>query len=245
MENPTYIALSRLVAQQRTMDVIANNISNANTPGYKTEHVLFSDWLVRTHAKAGASPLAFTQDRATWRDQAQGAISHTGDPLDLAIGTQGFFSVKTSDGVRLTRAGRFTLSSDGTISDSNGNQLLDDQGSPLVVGSADSQLTVSGDGTLSSEHGRIGKIGVVQPSDPNRIFAEGNHLFRSDSQTTSVSTPGVIQGAVENSNVSPMSEFTNMTELSKDFQYVTQFVESEAQRQQTTIDRLFNFSGES
>ena len=241
LENPTYIALSRLMAQQRTMDVIANNIANSNTPGFKAEHVLFSDWLLPETGKPeaeGEQTLAFTQDRATWRDQSAGSITHTGDPLDLALGTDGFFSVSTPNGVRLTRSGRFTLKDDGTIVDSDGDALLDSSGSPILLTGSPSSITVAGDGTVSAAGRQVAKIGVVEPSDRNRLFAEGNRLFRADAPTAGVSAPAITQGGVESSNVSPMIEMTRMMQLQRDFQFMTQFAQGEVDRQQNVIEKL-------
>ena len=241
MENPTYIALSRLMAQERTLDVMANNVANSNTPGYKAQHVLFSDWLSPTpHSahRAGDAAIEFTQDRATWRDRSAGTITHTGDPFDLAIGSDGYFTVKTPAGDRLTRAGRFSLQSDGTITDDDGNALLDDGGSPIQVASGDSDVTIAGDGTISGKTGRIGKVGIVAPRDENRLVAEGSHLFRADTDTSAVARPGIVQGAIEDSNVSSMLEMTRMMQLERDFQFMTQFTQSEADRQQTTIDKM-------
>ena len=241
MENSSTIALSRLVAQQRTMDVTAANIANSGTPGFKAERVLFSDWLsgqTRTNAPAGDRTLAYTQDRATYRTQAEGALTHTGNPLDLALGTDGYFTVATAQGPRLTRAGRFDLQPDGTIGDADGHALLDAAGQPIHVAATDSMLQVAGDGTLSSENGRIGKIGIVQASDVNRMTAEGARLFRADVSTSPVANPKIVQGAVEESNVQPMAEMARMMNDLREFQFVSQFVEAESQRQQMAIDKL-------
>ncbi len=240
MENPTYIALSRLVAQERTLDVVANNIANSSTPGFKSEHMLFSDWLlpVSPSVGKGETDVSFTQDRATWRDQAPGTLTHTGDPLDLALGGNGYFTVMTAAGPRLTRSGRFSLQANGTIGNDAGDALLDSNGSPLRVDPGDTNLTVAGDGTISGATGPIGKIGVVAPIDVNRLLAEGRELMRADTPTAPVDRPGIVQGAIEDSNVSPMLELTRMMQLERDFQLVTQFAQSEADRETTTIDKM-------
>src|SRR5579864_9340471 len=85
MDIASNVATSRLVAQQRAMDVIAGNIANANTPGFKMERMQFSDWLNRD--------IAYTQDRATWREQRAGTLTHTGNPFDLGISSDGYFTV--------------------------------------------------------------------------------------------------------------------------------------------------------
>src|SRR5271168_4898783 len=140
MDNATSITLSRLVAQSRSMEVIASNLANMSTPGYRAERVVFADWLApQTGSKIarGDSQLAFTQDRATYRERAEGTLTQTGNPLDIALSGDGYFTVATANGTRLTRAGRFTLQADGTISDEAGNALLDVNNQKLSVAPSD------------------------------------------------------------------------------------------------------------
>ena len=241
MQNSTSVALSRLVAQQREMDVTATNLANANTPGFKTGRVLFADWLDRqtgVDPVRGGRTMSFTQDRATYREQAEGPLSHTANPLDMAITGAGFFTVQTKAGPMLTRAGRFNLQSDGTVVDVDGNALLDSGGQKLKVSTADTALSVSGDGTLSSENGRIGKIGIVKPADVNKMQAQGDHLFTAGSDTSVVTQPKIVGGSLEDSNVQPVAETTRMINELRQFQFVTQFVQGESERQQSAIDKL-------
>ena len=241
MEVPSYIALSRLVAQSRALEVTATNMANANTPGFKAERTLFSDWLSKqagADAPRGGRTVSFVQDRATYRDQQAGTMQHTGNPFDLALGGDGYFSVDTPRGPRLTRAGRFTPMADGRIGDGEGNALLDTAGKPIRISSADQHVTITADGTVSSENGRIGKIGVVRPSDPMRVTAEGARTFRADTDTVPVAQPQVVQGAVEDSNVQPVLEMTRMMADLREFQFTTQFVQGEADRLQSSIDKI-------
>jgi flagellar basal-body rod protein FlgF len=241
MDIVSNIALSRQAAQQSAMDVIANNIANANTPGFKAERVQFSDWLARqsaTGAPRGDRNIAYTQDRATWREQQSGTISHTGNTFDLALTSNGYFTVRTPNGPRLTRDGRFGLMPNGTVSDGAGNAVLDNNGQPIMVSQTDTQITIAGDGTVSSENGQLGKVGIVRPNDPMQLSAEGNTHFRSASPTTAVSTPGIVQGAIEDSNVQPILETTRMLDGLRQFQFITQFIQAESDRQQAAIDKL-------
>ena len=241
MDNITNIALSRLAAQTRAMDVVANNLANASTPGYRAERTVFADWLMREPAGAepqGGRIVAFTQTRATYREQTEGSLTQTGNPLDLALSGNGWFSVQTDAGTRLTRAGRFTLQKDGSITDEAGHNLLDTNGQKFTLSPADTDLTVKADGSLSSQNGPLGQIGIVVPNDPNRLTAEGGRLFRADVATAPVARPKVLQGAVEDSNVQPIAEITRMMTTERDFQFVTQMVEAEGTRRQSAIDKI-------
>jgi len=235
------VAVSRLVAAQRAMDITAQNVANADTPGFKTERVLFTDWLSRqgsAAAAAGEASIAYVQDRATWRDQAEGSLTHTGNPFDLALAGDGYFTIATPNGTRLTRNGRFGPMPDGTLTDMSGNAVLDTNGQPIRLAPDDTGVTVAGDGTVSSQNGQIGQIGVVQPSDPMRVTAEGGALFRADVPTTPVTSPGVVQGAVEGSNVQPVLEITRMMDGLRQFEFVSQLIQDEDTRQQSAIDKL-------
>jgi len=241
MELPTYVALSRLAAQQRAMDVTATNLANASTPGFKASRVQFSDWLssqTGTESFRGERSIAFTQDRATYRDQAAGTLQQTGNPLDLAISGEGYFTVDTPRGPRLTRAGRFGPLPDGSLGDGDGNSVLDSAGQKIRLAPNDTRITVSADGTISSESGTLGRIGVVKPADANRMRPEGGRTLRADSDTSAVATPKLVQGAVEDSNVQPIVETTRMMADLRSFQFTSQFVEAEAQRMQTAIDKI-------
>ena len=241
MQLPTYVALSRLVAQQRALDVTAMNLANAGTPGFKAGRVVFSDWLSRpasVDAPPGGGTVAFTQDRATYRELQAGTVQQTGNPFDLAITGEGYFTVETPRGPRLTRAGHFTPMADGTLGDADGNALLDTTGRPLRISPGDLRVTIAGDGTVRSENGPLGRVGVVQPDDPYRMTAEGARLLRADGPTTQVARPALVQGALEDSNVQPVTEMTRMMADLRQFQFTSQFVQSEADRQQSSIDKL-------
>jgi flagellar basal-body rod protein FlgF len=235
------LAASRLMAQQRAMDVTANNIANANTPGYRTERVQFSDWIDNQSGAAsapGVKSISYTQDRATYRESQAGSITHTGNPFDLALTGDGYFTVNTRNGPRLTRDGRFGPMPNGTLADSNGNAVLDTNGKPIQISPTDTQVTVAGDGSVSTENGPVGKIGVVQPTDPMKMRAEGATNFASDAATAAVTSPGIEQGGIEESNVQPVLEVTRMMDNERQFQFVTQLVQAESDRQQSTIDKL-------
>ena len=116
--------------------------------------------------------------------------------------------------------------------------MLDVSGKPIRIPPTDVSVTISGDGAVSTENGPVGRIGVVQPADPMKLRAEGATHFLSDGPTSPVASPGIVQGAVEESNVQPVLELTRMMNDLRQFQIVTQFVQAESDRQQSTIDKL-------
>ena len=241
MQNITSIALSRMTAQQRSLDVTAGNIANANTPGYRAERLVFSDFLVRNQGRdipPGAKTVTFTQDRASYRDQAAGPLTHTANTLDLALGGDGYFTVQTPGGTRLTRAGHFALNAEGNIVNSDGHPLLDRGGQKLQLAAADTRITVAGDGTISSENGQIGRIAVVRPADPYRMKPEGGRLFVAEGTPVPIDAPKVIQGAIEQSNIVPVLELTRMMRDLREFEFTSKMVQSDQTRQQNAIDKL-------
>ena len=108
----------------------------------------------------------------------------------------------------------------------------------IQLAPTDTNISIAGDGTVSSPNGQIGKIGVVQPADPMLLTAEGSTLFSSASPTTPVASPAIEQGAVEESNVQPVLEVTRMIDGERTFQFLAQFVQAESDRQQGAIDKL-------
>jgi len=241
MENPGYIALSRMVAQQRALDVRANNIANADTPGFKGESVMFSDYLLQQRGlptPPGGATVQMVQDRATWRDFQAGQMEKTGNALDFALRGDGFFTVSTPRGLRYTRAGRFSISQTGQIVDMGGNPLVGTDGKPIILGPDDVNLTVTSDGSISSDAGPVGKFRIVQFANQQAIKAEGNLLFNGNQPPTVMAQPNVMQGTVESANVQPIVQLTQMMTEMRDFQFASQFIDAEAKREQSAIDQI-------
>lgn len=247
MDSPGYIALSRLIAQQRAVDVISNNVANSETPGFKSNRMVFSEVLVRQRSVAsppGSDSLSFTQDRATWRDVAQGQLHITTNPLDVALAGEGYFSVETTRGERFTRAGHFSIAQDGRLVDIEGNAVLDTSSRPIVLGATDSRIDITGDGVVRSENGPVGRIKVVRFANQQNLSPEGSRLFRADNMTPeAVDQPRVVQGSIEGSNVSSIGEMTRLLEVSKEFEQVAHFVDAEGQRISGAVDKILGHRG--
>lgn len=246
MNIASLVAASRLTAQERAIEVTANNLANVNTPGFQASRVKFADWLHPQpggRALPGERQIAYTQDRATWRDTQAGAVTHTGNPFDLALQGEGYFTVATPRGPRLTRDGRFGPLPDGAIGDSAGNKLLDVNGQPIQIAATDTKITISGDGTVSSENGQLGRVGVVIPADPMKLKAEGNTLFLAETPTRQAPRANIVQGAMEGSNVPPVLEVTRMMNELREFQFTTQLIQAEDDRLRSVTDKLLARNG--
>jgi len=127
MENAGLIGLSRQMALRRELDVIANNIANLNTTGFKADGNVFQEYLMpvaRSDRFTGADRrLSFVLDRATWHDHGQGPIQQTGNPLDIAIDGKAFLAVQTPRGERYTRNGALQINAQGVIVTRDGHRV--------------------------------------------------------------------------------------------------------------------------
>ena len=130
MESPSLVLLSNQEALQRSMDIVANNVANSSTTGFKREGIMFDTLLSRPKSDES---IDFVVDRATYRDASSGPVTMTGNPLDLAIQGPGYFPVQTPEGTRYTRAGTFQLNTDGVIVDMAGDPLLGQGGQSITI----------------------------------------------------------------------------------------------------------------
>lgn len=241
METPTYIALSRQMALRSQMDVVANNIANANTSGFKAEMMLMSE--VELPAEKGIE-LSYVQDFATARDFSPGALRPTGNDLDLAIQGNGFFAVQTPDGVRYTRVGRFQLDGNGTLTTTQGYPVLAG-GSAVTLNPDDGPVNVAEDGSVSTDRARtgtqlqvVGKLDVVDFANRAALKPTQDNLFNAEGQQPTAATGKVAQRMLEDSNVNAIVEMTNMIEVTRNYQTVQKFLDGEHDRQRRAINSI-------
>ena len=133
MANGIYIAVSGAQAEMRHLDVIANNLANANTPGFKADRINFREVLAKSSVPDEQQDRRFVEVSGTHTDLNSGTLRLTGNPLDLAVLGDGFFKVGTPRGERITRGGSFIQAADGTVMTSSGNPLLGRDGQPVKI----------------------------------------------------------------------------------------------------------------
>jgi flagellar basal-body rod protein FlgF len=251
MDNALLVGLSRQVALQRELDVIANNLANINTNGFKGESVQFQEFL-STPARVETFPLAdrrvsFVQDRATIPDFSQGPMSQTGSPLDLAISGDGFLTVDTPAGERYTRNGALSRNATGELVTSDGYRVRGAQG-PIQFDQNDTDIFVAKDGTISAQNGNQiadrGKIRLVRFDNPQLLSKEGLGLYAATGQQplATTATTTVVQGMLEKSNVQPVLEMSRMIEVTRAYTSLTNLMTRTDQLRQTAINKLSDVS---
>jgi flagellar basal-body rod protein FlgF len=249
MENALLIGLSRQTALERQLDVIANNIANVNTSGYKADNSLFEEYLnTPAHEDnfvGGDRRVSFVQDRGTYRDMSQGAVEATKNPLDVAIDGSGFLAVQTPDGERYTRDGNLHINTQGQLVTVAGNPVLGATG-PIVLQQTDHDVNITPDGTITVVEGSgrtdsiRGTLRVVSFTDAQKMLKEGLNLYSAgDGGTPQADTKSTVrQGFIEKSNVNAVSEMSRMMEVSRAYTSIANLMNQQSELQKTAIQQL-------
>ncbi len=250
MQNALLIGLSRQVALGRELDVVANNIANLNTTGFKGDGAVFEEFIGPTARADGASAadsrVSFVRDRATWIDLSQGAIEHTGNSFDVAIDGGGFLAVQTPRGERYTRNGAMQVNASGELVTSEGFQVLGESG-PITLQAKDRDISISLDGTISVREGNTaktesqrGKLRVVGFDKPGQLQKDGSGTFAAPPTVSAQAdtTSRVVQGSIEKSNVRAVIEMTRMIEVTRSYTQVATMLQQQADMRRTAIEKL-------
>ncbi len=242
MQNTSYIALSRQAALQRQLDVIANNMANANTMGFKGEQMMFREYLVPTRSteRAMGGKLAFVQDVGVLRDTREGPLTKTDNALDFAIHGDGYFQIETESGMRYGRNGHFRMDQSGMLVNSQGFAVMDDRDQPIIFAPNETRIEVSEEGTVSTENGRVAKLKVVKFANDQQLRSAGDSLFETTQDAEVVQRPTVVQGMMEESNVQPVVEMTRMTQILREYQGVQKMLDTEHERIMKAMQTLSN-----
>jgi flagellar basal-body rod protein FlgF len=249
MENTLLIGLSRQMTLERQMDVVANNVANVNTSGYKADRSLFQEFL-----NSGAHEdnflgsdrrVSYVQDRATFHDLSQGPIEETKNPLDVAIDGGGFLVVQTPAGERYTRDGGLQINNQGQLVTASGNPVLGNSG-PIVLQQTDKQVTIADDGNVTVLEGtnRIdsvrGKLRVVSFAQAQRLVKEGSNLYSAGTGATAQpdTASKVRQGFVEKSNVNSVVEMSRMIEVTRTYTQISALLQQQSDLQKSSLEKL-------
>jgi flagellar basal-body rod protein FlgF len=244
MDNSLLVSLSQQLAAYRSMDVIANNLANVSTPGFKREAAKFEEYVTQvkpSESQKGPQSVSFVKDAGIMRDVSEGDIQNTGAPLDVAINGSAYFTVQTPQGNRYTRNGHFTLDGSGQLVTSDGNVVQGDGGA-ITITPDDGPIQIAKDGTVSSlingQPNQIGKLKLVDFADPHALTKEGDSLY-STTQTANDATGSVVkQGMLESSNVKPVIEISHMIEVMRSYEATSSLAKSQEDLQNQAINKL-------
>ena len=236
MDLPGYVALTRTSGLLKEMQSVANNIANLSTTGFRREGVIFAEMVEALPAEGGS--VAMTAARARFTDATQGALVQTGGALDLAIEGEGWFTVLTPTGERLTRAGAFARDGEGTVVTPDGHPLLDEGGGPIAIPFEAREIGVGPDGTLSVDGAPVARIGLVAVEDATKLFREGSVLFRAEGGTAPLEDGRVLQGFLEQSNVNAVSEMARMILVQRAYEHGQKLMDQEDERIRLVVRTL-------
>ena len=234
MDATGYTTLGRQSGLMKEMAVVAQNIANISTTGFRREGVVFEEYVKRIDDGPSLS-MAFGNARNI--DLAQAGVSRTGGAFDFAIQGDGFFLIETPDGQQLTRAGNFTPNATGELVTSDGFRLLDAGGAPVFVPNGAGPIALSEDGTLSAGGTPLAQIGLWQATNPLSLLHQSGTRFSADA-VEPVEGATLLQGFLEDSNVSAVSEIARMIEVQRAYEQGQGFLDTEDARIRAVIQTL-------
>jgi flagellar basal-body rod protein FlgF len=232
MDNAIYTTLTRQSGLMREMQLVANNIANAATTGFRQEGLIFSEYVRRIE---GGESLSMATASVRNTSMLQGTLNQTGGTLDLAIEGDGFFMVETPQGQRLTRAGHFMASAAGDLVTPDGFPVLDAGGAPVFVPPDAINLAIASDGTISAGDVPLGQIGLVHPVDPLALQRETGTLFQSQAGVEPAESGRILQGFLEASNVDPIGQIARMIQVQRAYEMGQSLLEREDERIRNAI----------
>lgn len=222
-----------MIAAQQTMDVIANNLANASTTGFKRDSIAFDEAMLREltngAGQIGSGPVAPPPVPVF----EPGSIEVTGNPLDLAIsGAKGLFAVQAPEGIRYTRDGSFTLNSQRELVTNSGNLVLDTQGRKITL--PQGAIGVTSTGTVQVNGEAVAEIGLF---DSNSFQKAGGNLYIATGPVTKIATE-VRSGALESSNVNAIEAMVQMISISRAFELAQKSIQSQDEQSQKIIQSM-------
>ncbi|MDB5558714.1 MAG: flgF [Enterovirga sp.] len=242
MENALLVGLSRQMSLRRELDVVANNVANVSTNGFKAQSSRFESYIMPKASgdafKRSDRALDYVIDKGTTLDTSTGAIEFTKNPLDVAIKGDAFFAVQTAGGERYTRNGAFSLDPQGRIVTSDGNLVLGDNG-PITFDRTETDIAIAPDGTISSAQAQHGRIRLVRFADMRSLKAEGGNVFSASVPADPAgATSRLESGALERSNVNAVHEMTRLIEVNRAYASVAGMLGQMQELTRTAVSRL-------
>lgn len=225
MDPMTAIAASGLRSRMDSLDMLANNMANASTGGYKADREFYSLYTA-PEAQDSDSPTTMPLVEKPWIDLSQGAISNTGNSLDVALSGTGFFSIAGPNGTLYTRNGGFHLAADGRLVTSDGYPVRNVTGGSLTAQSS-LPVDISRDGTVTQDGQAIGQLDVADFTSTAGLAKQGSNYFRVVDPTVKPAAPSgttVEQGKLEGSNTGTAESAVRLVSIMRQFEMLQKAV---------------------
>lgn len=237
MENSIYVALSRQMALGRNMEIIANNIANMNTPGFRGQNLVFEEYI--SDPKGADDPLSFVNDRGQYEVTTPGPVQETSNPLNIALNGPGFIGIQNANGETVyTRAGDFTMNTNGDLITSAGYNVAGAGGGTVNIPAGSTEIKIDEKGYVSNQDGQVGQIMIVEFANLQELEPLGNNTYKTTEAAVDPANTVVKQGYLEGANVQPVLEMTRMIETSRRFQQLQQNLQNEHERLRNAIQKL-------
>jgi flagellar basal-body rod protein FlgF len=244
MDQVSVTAASGLQSRMEALDIVANNLANTTTGGFKLDREFYSLFTAADNDSDGAStklPLIQKQ----WTDFSQGVLTPTGNALDLALSGKGFFAVNGPSGPLYTRNGSFQLSPSGQLTSSEGYAVRDTNGQAIQTQSQ-ARIEVGEDGSVTQSGQALGQLQIADFSDRSMLQKLGNSYFMP-SDPKAVLVPAteatVQQGKTENSNVAPAESAVRLVGLMRQFEMLQKAITITTDMNKQALSEVARVSG--
>ena len=239
MDNTVFVGLSRQMTLRRELDIVANNIANADTAGFKVES-LMTGTEQRSPAKDDQLPhkVRFVLDHGVARDFNQGSLRRTDNEFDVAVEGDAFLTVQTAGGERYTRDGRLRMDPQGRLVTQTGDPVMG-EGGEITLRLGEGPPTIAPDGTVSQGANRIGRLRLVRFDNLSALSKEGEGRFLADGVAANPAPDARLrQGMLETSNAQPVLEIVRLIELSRSYERVTRMMDNTQDLSRRAVERL-------
>jgi flagellar basal-body rod protein FlgF len=250
MENALLVGLSRQMSLSHELDIVANNIANIDTTGYKADNAAFREFLMPRASDGEFTGndrrISFVQDRGSWIDFSPGSVQRTGNPLDVAIQGNAYLAVQTPRGQRYTRDGALSTNATGQLVTLDGYPVLSDSG-PITFQPGDHDVIISANGIITVREGTSttdsprGKLQLVGFDQAQRLQKDGENLFMVPAGVNTTAPPQgtrVVQGAIEKSNVNAVAEISRMIEITRSYTDIANILQQQSDQRRSALSQL-------
>ncbi|EFL89501.1 flagellar basal-body rod protein FlgF [Ahrensia sp. R2A130] len=227
IETGLSVSLSSQLALERRLGTLADNVANSGTVGFRATHVRFAEIEQRVTGGDESQTTSFASRGRSVLSPTAGTLVETGARLDVAIKGEGWFALQGAAGKIMTRDGRFQMDAEGQLRSVNGDEVLDPGGAPLALNVAAGPPTIGSDGSIVQNGQQVGAIGLYAfdpGTDPVRIGTSGILAQGAPVALVDGDAPSVLQGYVEQANVDPVREMTNLITIHRTFDNVAAMV---------------------